>query len=77
VAQTERPADRAGQRGRAYLFRTANNMVLDHARSSQRSMARDRGWIEIDGPAPAMPEDRPDPAPDAEERSLVPRRLSC
>ena len=62
-----RPTGPVGQ-GRAYLFRTANNMVLDHARSRHRSMARDRGWIEIEGPAATLPEDRPDPSPDAEEQ---------
>lgn len=34
---------------RAYLFRAANNLVLDHRRGEQRAMARDRVWIEQNG----------------------------
>jgi RNA polymerase sigma-70 factor (ECF subfamily) len=52
--------------GRAYLFRMANNLVLDHARSRQRGMARDRAWIDEEVPSSPLPEARPDPAPDAE-----------
>lgn len=48
---------------RAYLFRMANNLALDHARGARRAMARDLGWLEADGASTAMPEDRPDPAP--------------
>ena len=53
--------------GRPYLFRMANNLVLDSARARHRRMARDRGWIESDGPCPPLPEARPDPAPPADE----------
>ena len=52
---------------RAYLFRMANNLVLDHRRAEHRAMARDRAWIEEDGPAPAEAEDRADPALPADE----------
>lgn len=48
---------------RAYLFRMANNLVLDQRRAQHRAMARDRDWI---GGAAAA-EDRPDPAPLADE----------
>lgn len=53
--------------GRAYLFRMANNLVLDQLRSRRRAMARDRMWSDVAG-APELPiEDRPDPAPLADE----------
>jgi len=53
--------------GRAYLFRMANNMVLDRVRSRHRAMRRDRGWLEADGTAEEAPEDRPDPADPVDE----------
>ena len=59
-----RPLGGPVQNGRAYLFRMANNLVLDGARGRARAMRRDRDWIEVDG---AMPEDRPDPADNAED----------
>ena len=31
--------------GRAYLFRMANNLVLDRRRAQHRAMARDRNWL--------------------------------
>lgn len=49
---------------RAYLFRMANNLVLDRRRAQHRAMARDREWI---GGA-AVPEERPDPAPLADQQ---------
>lgn len=52
---------------RAYLFRMANNLVLDRLRGERRAMARDRAWVEEDGPGPADVEDRPDPALPADE----------
>lgn len=52
---------------RAYLFRMANNLVLDRARARRRDMARDRAWIDADGPSPETIEDRPDPALPADE----------
>jgi len=51
---------------RAYLFRMANNLVLDTRRTRQRAMARDRGWLGADGQGDAPPDQRADPAPDAE-----------
>jgi RNA polymerase sigma-70 factor (ECF subfamily) len=51
---------------RAYLFRMANNLVLDTRRARQRAMARDRGWLGADGHGNAPPDQRADPAPDAE-----------
>lgn len=53
--------------GRAYLFRMANNLVLDKARGARRAMRRDRAWLDADGPVPDLPEHRPDPADNAEE----------
>lgn len=53
--------------GRAYLFRMANNLVLDAARCRTRAMTRDRAWIEQDGGAGLPAEARPDPAPAADE----------
>ncbi|WP_353230504.1 RNA polymerase sigma factor [Novosphingobium sp.] len=53
---------------RAYLFRMANNLVLDARRARQRGMARDRGWLGADGHEVVTPELRADPAPDAEAR---------
>ncbi|QGN56513.1 sigma-70 family RNA polymerase sigma factor [Novosphingobium sp. Gsoil 351] len=53
---------------RAYLFRMANNLVLDRRRSQHRAMARDRAWA---GEGAAIDE-RPDPAPLADE-TLVKR----
>lgn len=52
---------------RAYLFRMANNLVLDQRRARHRAMARDRGWIEADGVLQGGVEDRPDPAEPADE----------
>jgi RNA polymerase sigma-70 factor (ECF subfamily) len=52
--------------GRAYLFRMANNLVLDHRRAQMRAMQRDRAWISQDGEA-AAPEMRPDPSLPADE----------
>lgn len=52
---------------RAYLFRMANNLVLDRRRSSLRSMRRDQAWLDHEGEMPVASEDRPDPAPQADE----------
>lgn len=53
---------------RAYLFRMANNLVLDRRRSRQRAMRRDRGWLaERGGGDPAPPELQADPALPADE----------
>ncbi len=53
--------------GRAYLFRMANNLVLDQARARHRAMARDRGWLETEGHAQGAIEDRQDPSLPADE----------
>lgn len=53
---------------RAYLFRMANNLVLDRRRGEQRAMRRERAWIEADNDGvAALPEDRADPAEPADE----------
>lgn len=56
---------------RAYLFRMANNLMLDHLRARQRAMVRDREWIESDGagsgPGSGEAEDRADPSLPADE----------
>lgn len=53
--------------GRAYLYRMANNLVLDSRRSRQRAMRRDFGWLDEEGGASSAPEDRLDPSPAADE----------
>lgn len=53
--------------GRAYLFRMANNLVLDQIRSRHRAMRRDRAWLEETGGGAVEPEHRPDPAEPADE----------
>jgi RNA polymerase sigma-70 factor (ECF subfamily) len=52
--------------GRAYMFRMANNLVLDRARMRRRAMRRDRSWLDRDEPAEGSIELQRDPAPDAE-----------
>jgi RNA polymerase sigma-70 factor (ECF subfamily) len=44
---------------RAYLFRMANNLALNHARSRHRAMRRDRTWL-ADGMDESALDDRPD-----------------
>jgi RNA polymerase sigma-70 factor (ECF subfamily) len=56
--------------GRAYLFRMANNLVLDRSRERQRTMRRDRNWLDRDEIAPPVVEARADPSPGVEE-SLI------
>lgn len=53
--------------GRAYLFRMANNLVLDALKMQRRAMARDRKWIVEETGMEGQAEDRPDPAASAEE----------
>jgi len=53
--------------GRAYLFRMANNLVLDALRTRQRAMARDRHWLVEDGGGDGAPEERADNALPADE----------
>lgn len=52
--------------GRAYLFRAANNLVLDRARERGRRVARDSAWSAGEyGDNPA------DPSPSAEEEIVA------
>ena len=64
-------ADQAGTgpiaNPRAYLFRMANNLALDGLRSRQRTMARDRGWLDVLGRAEAPPSQIADPAISVED----------
>lgn len=53
--------------GRAYLFRMANNLVLDQRRARHRAMTRDWNWLDAEGGGGLAPEDRPDPAMPADE----------
>lgn len=46
--------------GRSYLFRMANNLVLDQARGRMRSMRRDHVWLENEGGGAIAPEERAD-----------------
>ena len=57
--------------GRAYLFRMANNLVLDRARMRRRAMKRERAWLDRDGPSAGSSDQRPDPAPDAESELIA------
>jgi RNA polymerase sigma-70 factor (ECF subfamily) len=56
--------------GRAYLFRAANNLVLDRLRARRRAMRRDRAWLEDGTRGAAGVADRPDPAPRADEAMI-------
>lgn len=54
---------------RAYLFRAANNLVIDRVRARRRREARDRDWTEsLHGPS-AGGEEIPDPA-DTADRAI-------
>ncbi len=53
--------------GRAYLFRIASNLVLDHIRGRQRAMARDRQWLTEETAEDRAPEDRADTGLPADE----------
>ncbi|MBO9602712.1 MAG: sigma-70 family RNA polymerase sigma factor [Novosphingobium sp.] len=52
---------------RAYLYRMANNLVLDTLRARQRGMTRDRNWLQEDGGGDTAPEHRLDPALPADQ----------
>lgn len=56
--------------GRAYLFRMANNLVLDRARMRRRAMTRDRAWLDRDHVESTSIDLRPDRAPTAEEELI-------
>ena len=58
--------------GRAYLFRMANNLVLNQARTRHRAMRRDMSWLQAEGQGDDPPDDRPDPAMPADE--MIARR---
>ena len=69
--------------GRAYLFRMANNLMLDTLRARRRAMARDHGWLRNDAGGDMPPEVRPDPAPSAvdsiiagQERAVLHRAIA-
>ncbi|WP_235829398.1 RNA polymerase sigma factor [Croceicoccus estronivorus] len=66
IKASGQPADPIAN-GRAYLFRMANNLVLDQRRARQRAMARDHNWLEAEGQMADVPEKRPDPALPADE----------
>ncbi len=56
---------------KGYLFRMANNLVLDHRKRNWRAMARDRRWIAL-----GMPEELPIehwPAPDIAADEMIGR----
>jgi RNA polymerase sigma-70 factor (ECF subfamily) len=53
---------------RAYLYRMANNLVLDRLRGRQRAMRRERGWLEGEnGGVAELPDLRVDPAEPVDE----------
>lgn len=51
---------------RAYLFRAANNLVLDNRRGTLRAMVRDREWA-VEGHGATDAEATPDPTPAVDE----------
>jgi RNA polymerase sigma factor (sigma-70 family) len=53
--------------GRAYLFRMANNLVLDRRRTQHRAMARDHGWVSEQHGSDVAVEDRTDTSPAADD----------
>lgn len=56
--------------GRAYLYRMAQNLVIDRVRERHRRMRRERSWLD-EGSAPAVPGADPvDPARTMEETML-------
>ena len=60
--------------GRAYLFKAANNLVLDRVRARHRQMRRDRNWLEHAAPGDVT--DRPDPALDPDNVLLAEEELA-
>lgn len=47
---------------RAYVFRAANNLVLDRRRAALRNRLRDGHWLAEEAPGDRHPEERADPA---------------
>ncbi len=58
--------------GRAYLFRMAQNLVLDRLKKQRRRSARDGRWLTSEHGNPTNALEPVDPAPDA-ERLLIER----
>lgn len=58
--------------GRAYLYRVANNLVLDRVRERSRRVARDAAWHGLEYGDPAGGRDAADERDDA-ERTLIAR----
>jgi len=56
--------------GRAYLFRMAQNLIVDRARERQRRMRRERLWFDGDAPLAGSSEERIDPSRDAESAMI-------
>ncbi|BBD99984.1 RNA polymerase sigma factor [Sphingobium amiense] len=68
IKASSQPAGPIGN-PRAYLFRMANNLVLDRLRGARRAMRRDRDWIaDGEGERDTAPEARVDPSEPADER---------
>lgn len=67
--------------GRAYLYRMAQNLVLDRVRARRRGAVRDRAWTDVVHGAATSEGDLPDPTPNAqeamEEREQVARLASA
>jgi RNA polymerase sigma-70 factor (ECF subfamily) len=55
---------------RAYLYRMAQNLVVDRLRERQRRMRRERLWLEQDRDVSAGHEDQADPTRSAEDALL-------
>jgi RNA polymerase sigma-70 factor (ECF subfamily) len=67
--------------GRAYLFRIANNLVLDQARKRRRAMRRDRAWLDSEAAPDVVGQRRQPDAEaalmDAEEAELLRRAVEA
>lgn len=61
--------------GRAYLFRMAQNLVLDRLKKERRRGARDGHWLTVERGASTVAPEPVDPAPDA-ERLLIEREVA-
>lgn len=59
--------------GRAYLYRAAQNLVLDRRREARRRETRDRDWS--DSHSIEVPGDRVDPAPQALDTLIAEQEL--